>query len=144
MDFNGVAETNSINEGVIARNTNDTFWLEKTWEYFPLDQQSPRSRQLPYAPVETTAPPPPTGGQTRPQATDFPVTVSFERTSPSLDVHHASPLAPLRQRDASALNDFFEDDRIQDIALDIHRYLARTYPEPCWEDEPFEFLNGYI
>ena len=67
-----------------------------------------------------------------------------ERTSPSLDVHHASPLAPLRRRDSQALDDFFESDRIQDIALDIHRYLARIYPEPCWEDEPYEFLRGYI
>jgi hypothetical protein len=67
-----------------------------------------------------------------------------DRTSPSLDVHHASPLTPLRKRDRQALDNFFESDRIQEIALDIHRHLARMYPEPCWEDEPYEFLRGYI
>jgi len=66
------------------------------------------------------------------------------RTSRSLDVNHASPLAPLRARDSQALDNIFEDEHLQAIALDIHRYLARTYPEPCWEDEPFEFLKGYI
>jgi|GEM_PF-1840753 len=68
----------------------------------------------------------------------------IERTSRSLDVSHASPLAPLRARDSRALEDCFEHEHLQAIALDIHRYLARIYPEPCWEDEPFEFLNGYI
>lgn len=67
-----------------------------------------------------------------------------DQTAASLEVHHASPLAPLRPRDGQALDDFFERDRIHEIALDIHRYLARAYPEPCWEDEPYEFLRGYI
>lgn len=66
------------------------------------------------------------------------------RTSQSLDVSHASPLAPLRARDSQALDDIFDNEHLQTMALDIHRYLARIYPEPCWEDEPFEFLNGYI
>ena len=66
------------------------------------------------------------------------------RTSQSLEVSHASPLAPLRARDRDALDDFFARDDLSDIALDIHRYLSRMYPEPCWEDEPYEFLNGYI
>jgi hypothetical protein len=65
-------------------------------------------------------------------------------TSPSLDVHHASPIAPLRARDRQALRAFFECDRIQEITLDIHHYLAHAYPEPCWEDEPYDFLHGYI
>jgi hypothetical protein len=67
-----------------------------------------------------------------------------EQTSASLAVHHASPIAPLRERDAVALEEFFNYERIHEIVLDIHRCLARMYPEPCWEDEPYEFLRGYI
>lgn len=66
------------------------------------------------------------------------------QTSSSLDIGHASPLAPLRQRDSHALNEIFEIEHIQEITLDVHRYLARIYPEPCWEDEPYEFLHGYV
>lgn len=73
----------------------------------------------------------------------LPTSQQIARTSHSLGVSHASPLAPLRVRDSHALNEMFEHDRLQEITLDIHRYLARTYPEPCWEDDPYEFLNGY-
>ena len=66
------------------------------------------------------------------------------RTSPSLGVSHASPIAPLRARDSAALAEMFNGDCLPEVTLDIHRYLARTYPEPCWEDEPYEFLNGYV
>lgn len=74
----------------------------------------------------------------------FPKARMADRTSPSLDVDHASPITPLRDRDSKALAEFFDCDCIQEITLDIHRYLARTYPEPCWDDEPYEFLNGFI
>ncbi|MEM0979783.1 MAG: hypothetical protein AAGH78_05860 [Cyanobacteria bacterium P01_H01_bin.58] len=66
------------------------------------------------------------------------------QTSSSLSVGHASPLAPLRQQDSQALGELFEAEHIQEITLDVHRYLARMYPEPCWEDEPYEFLHGYV
>ncbi len=66
------------------------------------------------------------------------------QTSRSLEVSHASPLSPLRKRDREALDDIFSEDDLSDTALDIHRHLSRLYPEPCWEDEPYEFLNGYI
>ncbi len=67
-----------------------------------------------------------------------------EQTSPSLKVHHASPLAPLREQDSESLEALFEGEQIQEIVLDVHRYIARVYPEPCWEDEPYEFLHGLI
>lgn len=73
-----------------------------------------------------------------------PVAKTTEQTSPSLKVSHASPLAPLRSQDAKALESFFESEHIQETVLDIHRYIARIYPEPCWEDEPYEFLHGLI
>jgi len=86
--------------------------------------------------------------QVQPSATELPEGVlpigqQIIRTSNSLEVSHASPLAPLRRRDSHALDDLFKHDRLQEITLDVHRYLARTYPEPCWEDDPYEFLNGY-
>ncbi|MEM9007721.1 MAG: hypothetical protein AAGE59_29930 [Cyanobacteria bacterium P01_F01_bin.86] len=66
------------------------------------------------------------------------------KTSASLDIHHAEPLAPLREQDAKTLETLFKSDQIQEIVLDVHRYIARSYPEPCWEDEPYEFLHGFI
>ena len=119
----------------------NTFWVKQSWEHGAVDDGEIQS-----APSLTT-----------PSHHD--VTLSLEEmglkdgffikrtavdTSPSLNVHHASPLTPLRERDTQALSDFFECDLIQEITLDIHRYLARTYPEPCWEDEPYDFLNDYI
>ncbi len=77
-------------------------------------------------------------------ATLLPLRNQFERTSPSLNVNHASPIAPLRERDAIALDEFFAYDCIHEIAMDIHRCLARMYPEPCWEDEPYDFLRGFV
>ena len=74
----------------------------------------------------------------------FPRRFTHKQTSPSLKVAHASPLAPLRSRDAQALDSLFENEQMQAMVLDIHRYMARIYPEPCWEDEPYEFLHGLI
>jgi hypothetical protein len=67
-------------------------------------------------------------------------------TSPSLGVFHADPLSPLRERDLTALGELFalEAALMEQVVLDVHRYLARLYPEPCWEDEPYEFLRGYV
>lgn len=62
----------------------------------------------------------------------------------SYGADHANPLAPLRKRDSIALAEFFDKEDIQEISMDVHRYLSRIYPEPCWEDEPYEFLHGYI
>ncbi len=74
----------------------------------------------------------------------LPESQQVSRTSQSLAVSHASPLAPLRARDRDALEDLFDGDDLAEMTLDVYRYLSRTYPEPCWEDEPYEFLNGYI
>lgn len=66
------------------------------------------------------------------------------QTSPSLEIEHASPLAPLRKQDVVALESFFANDRIEEITLDVYRHLALMYPEPCWEDEPHELFNSYL
>lgn len=67
-----------------------------------------------------------------------------EQTSSSIAVCHASPVAPLREQDAQALDMFFDSEQIQEIVMDVHRYIAGVYPEPCWEDEPYDFLHGFI
>lgn len=57
---------------------------------------------------------------------------------------HAEPLAPLRQRDERALEDIFDDTEIEDVLTDVCLRLRQLYPEPCWEDDPFDFLQGYM
>lgn len=57
---------------------------------------------------------------------------------------HASPLSPLRSRDIQALVDIFAHDQLSEIEADIHQYLHRLCPEPCWEVEPYDFLKGFI
>lgn len=130
-----------MDEGFISQDPTDTFLLEELREHPVVDWGSSKS--------------------TSPSSTAAKQSVTFSSgvvrlgdgilsalktggTSPSLEVHHASPLAPLRPRDSQALDNFFDSDRIQEITLDVHRYLARIYPEPCWEDEPYEFLKGFI
>lgn len=69
------------------------------------------------------------------------------QTSPSLLetlTFHAEPLAPLRQRDEQALDAVFEDTQIDEIIADICSRLQQLCPEPCWEDDTFEFLQGYL
>ena len=57
---------------------------------------------------------------------------------------HAEPLAPLRQRDEQALEDVFDDSEVEDILTDVCIRLKQLYPEPCWEDELFDFLQEYV
>lgn len=57
---------------------------------------------------------------------------------------HAEPLAPLRQRDEQALEEIFEDAHVEEIIADICTRLKQLHPEPCWDDEPFNFLSGYL
>jgi hypothetical protein len=57
---------------------------------------------------------------------------------------HAQPLMPLRQRDLEALTGLFGADGIEAIELDIANGLKNRRPEPCWEDDPFKFLQEYL
>lgn len=57
---------------------------------------------------------------------------------------HAEPLAPLRQRDEQALEELFDDSQVEEMMTDIHLRLKQLCPEPCWEDDPFDFLAGYV
>jgi hypothetical protein len=58
--------------------------------------------------------------------------------------NHAAPLMPLKDRDLEVLADFFEDERIHEIEADVIRNLLIRWPEPCWEEEPLQFLQDYL
>ncbi|MEL6135908.1 MAG: hypothetical protein AAFR42_00640 [Cyanobacteria bacterium J06628_6] len=57
---------------------------------------------------------------------------------------YAEPLAPLRDRDEAALDDIFQSEDVEEAVSDVQARLQQIYPEPCWEDEPYDFLHGYI
>lgn len=57
---------------------------------------------------------------------------------------HTGQLMPLRDRDLKELTDLFTQDSIEDIEQDILCNLMRRAPEPCWEDDPFDFLREYL
>ena len=58
--------------------------------------------------------------------------------------HFASPLSPLRDRDLTALHDFFQREDMTAIETDVNQMLLRLLPAPCWEDDAFEFLRDFL
>ncbi len=56
----------------------------------------------------------------------------------------AAPLSPLRDRDLSALSALFLTDKMGAIEADVVQLLIRLQPEPCWEDDPFAFLQDFL
>jgi hypothetical protein len=56
----------------------------------------------------------------------------------------AAPLSPLRDRDLRALSKLFLNDTMSAIEADIAQLLIRLQPEPCWEDDPFAFLQDFL
>lgn len=57
---------------------------------------------------------------------------------------YAAALMPLRERDMKVLAEMFRQDAIEEIEADIIHLLLKIYPEPCWEDDPFDFLQEYL
>lgn len=57
---------------------------------------------------------------------------------------YAAPLAPLRDRDTTALSEWFGQAEMDQIEADISRCLIVLWPAPCWEDDPFEFLEEHM
>ncbi|WP_297086938.1 hypothetical protein [Thermoleptolyngbya sp. C42_A2020_037] len=61
-------------------------------------------------------------------------------------------LAPLRDRDLKALEDWFAVKNLDEIEADVLANLALLLPAPCWEDDPFsadaadalDFLAEYL
>ncbi len=58
--------------------------------------------------------------------------------------NYADPISPLRERDLQALSELFYRDDIRDIETDITQMLLNLLPEPCWEENLFEFLREFL
>ena len=57
----------------------------------------------------------------------------------------SSPLLmPLRERDWKVLAELFDRVDSDEIEADINSKLRLMIPEPCWEDDPFDFLREYL
>jgi hypothetical protein len=56
----------------------------------------------------------------------------------------AAPLMPLRTRDLAVLEDLFQQEKIDEVEAEILRILFFLHPEPCWEDDPLDFLKEYL
>ena len=61
-----------------------------------------------------------------------------------LTFHHADPITSLRSRDEKALEEIFDDEQLDEILADVYLRLKQLCPEPCWEDDPFDFLQDYV
>jgi hypothetical protein len=57
---------------------------------------------------------------------------------------YAAPLSPLRERDSQALASWFETDKMHEIEADVTRYLLLLWPEPCWDEDLYDFLHDYL
>lgn len=68
----------------------------------------------------------------------------LERRHREESSEHTALLIPLRDRDVKELKALFADQEIEAIETDIIDNLLRRCPEPCWEDDPFEFLQDYL
>ena len=58
--------------------------------------------------------------------------------------NYAAPLSPLRERDLKALAELFQRQEMATIEADLTQMLLRLLPEPCWEEDPFEFLREFL
>lgn len=57
---------------------------------------------------------------------------------------YADPISPLRERDNQALTNLFHRDDIHAIEVDLTQMLLHLLPEPCWEEDPLEFLQEFL
>ncbi|MCG6134142.1 MAG: hypothetical protein MET45_05695 [Nostoc sp. LLA-1] len=57
---------------------------------------------------------------------------------------YAPPFTSLRERDWKAMTELFDREDSDDIEADIRSNLLWLTPEPCWEDDPFDFLREYL
>lgn len=57
---------------------------------------------------------------------------------------HAQPISPLRERDINALSDLFQRADMFEVEADINSRLLQLLPEPCWEDDPFDFVREFL
>lgn len=57
---------------------------------------------------------------------------------------HAAPLAPLRERDWIEIVLLFDRQDSDEIEADVIDKLGMLHPEPCWDEDPYEFLSEYL
>ena len=57
---------------------------------------------------------------------------------------YAPSLTSLRQRDWNALIELFDREDGDEVESDINSNLHLMMPEPCWGDDPFDFLREYM
>ncbi|QLE56765.1 hypothetical protein [Nostoc sp. TCL26-01] len=57
---------------------------------------------------------------------------------------YAPAFTSLKERDRKALIELFDRGDIDDIEADVNSNLLLMIPEPCWEDDPFDFLREYL
>ncbi len=59
-------------------------------------------------------------------------------------LNYADPLSPLKARDEEALMALFQGGNMAEIEADISHCLLQLLPEPCWEEDPLEFLKDFL
>jgi hypothetical protein len=57
---------------------------------------------------------------------------------------HAAPLAPLRERDWTEIALLFDRQDSDEIEADVISKLSMLHPEPCWDEDPYEFLSEFL
>jgi hypothetical protein len=57
---------------------------------------------------------------------------------------HAAPLAPLRERDWAEIALLFDRQDSDEIEADVIKKLNTMHPEPCWDEDPYEFLSEFL
>lgn len=69
---------------------------------------------------------------------------AYASPAPAQTKTFAAPVSPLRSRDCIALAELFERDDIHAIEADVSQRLLALLPEPCWEDDVFDFLKEFL
>ncbi|MBD2207212.1 hypothetical protein H6G33_31955 [Calothrix sp. FACHB-1219] len=57
---------------------------------------------------------------------------------------YAPALISLEERDWKVMTELFDREDSDEIETDIRNSLLLMIPEPCWEDDPFDFLSEYL
>ncbi len=57
---------------------------------------------------------------------------------------YASPLKALRERDLQALAALFDGENGDRIETEIASYLLMLWPDPCWEEDAYDFLGEFL
>nr|WP_320076065.1 hypothetical protein [Tolypothrix sp. PCC 7712] len=50
----------------------------------------------------------------------------------------------MEERDWKAMTELFDREDSEEIEADIMKSLLFMIPEPCWGDDPFDFLREYL